>query len=192
MPNFQVTRLVLTWNPSGALLGGSAEGFLEGTSNPTQPLALSDVANNPILAGVLGELPQLAAENEQLRNQVAILQNSVATLTSEKQALLQQLQQQNQDNRWARLYGDFLDADKLLPTFQRVKLTAKTDTAVSTSLSLLISTISSTKLEPALAVAIQDLAGDLAAAGEPLTALEKSLWNASLVSYGFSDTAKLD
>lgn len=92
---------------------------------------------------------------------------------------------------WDGLYSDLINPEKLLPLFQRIKAVAKTDLGVNASFTVLIPTIATTKSEPALAAAIQELSMDLINARESLTQEEETLWNWALEARGFSDAAKL-
>ncbi len=92
---------------------------------------------------------------------------------------------------WDGLWNDLIDPAKLLPLFQRIKAVAKTDLGVNASFTVLIPTIATTKSEPALAAAIQELSMDLINARESLTQEEETLWNWALEARGFSDAAKL-
>lgn len=91
MPDFQPTRLVIVWNQNGVFQGASVEGVLQGTANPTQPLALTDIASNPILTGILGDLPVVLAEVETLRSQLSSAATAYAALQAENANLKEQL-----------------------------------------------------------------------------------------------------
>lgn len=92
---------------------------------------------------------------------------------------------------WVGLYTDLVDPARLLPLFQRIKAVAKQSLSVNAAFTTLIPTIATTKLEPALASAIEELATDLENAGQPLTQEERSLWNIATEARGFSAMVRL-
>ena len=87
---------------------------------------------------------------------------------------------------WAWLYASTIDPNKLLPVFLRIKAISKQNLAVNTSFTTLIPTLTATKIEAALAVAIHELAKGLEAIQEDFTESEKTLWNAALTDSRFA------
>lgn len=91
-----------------------------------------------------------------------------------------------EEYKWIRLYNALLDPDKLFPLFQKIKNLSEVHLSINTAFTVLIPTITATRIESALYVALTDMITKLTALNESLTLQELTTLNTCLQDNGFS------